>query len=769
MRRQRPAGAAEDGGGTGFLARLGRGCARHPIRVIAAWLVVLVAVAVASQAARPTYSDAVRLHTQGYTGLHLLHTSDPGLSAYAGRVVFHDPSGPVSADPATIAAVDADIAQLPHVVAVSDPLAKVGGALSADRRTAYTVVQFDVIPKTLGPEFVTELDQAVFPLRQLGMQVDYGGDLDLLTQPGLSDGRSEAIGLGVALLVLLIGFGSVAAALLPLLSALISIGIGLSLLGVVATTLTFATASPTLAVMIGLGVAIDYALFLTTRFRQLVADGSDPAVAAGMTVATSGHAVVVAATTVSVAIFGLYSSGLTFIGKLGLAAVISVVVAAAAALTLVPAGLGLLGRRIDTVRVKRPVAESRSEHDGWHRYALLVGRHPLVFLVAGVSLLGVLAIPMFSMRLGHVDDGADPASYTDKQAYDLVASAFGPGANGPFTVVVDLADLPPVSRDARAADAMIVTERNPLSPAVTALSRTVRATLRSTPGVAVVTPLVPTEDGQLLVGSVQPATGPQAPATTALFHRLVGRVLPGVFATRPGVGYVTGPLALQIEFVGQVNRGLPIIIAVVVAAAFVLLLLTFRGLLLALKAAVLNLLSIGASYGVVVAVFQWGWGRSLLGVSENVPIESYVPMMMFAIVFGLSLDYEVFLLSRVKEVWDVTGDHPQAVARGLASTARVITCAALIMASVFAAFVTSSSVVIKMIALGLACSIVIDATVVRLLLVPAIMNLLGGSSSWWIPRWLDRVLPRLGGTQPAPAGRLVRPDMTSGVPTGVHP
>jgi RND superfamily putative drug exporter len=503
---------------------------------------------------------------------------------------------------------------------------------------------------------------------------------------------------------------------------LISVIAGISILGLAAASLTFGTASPTLAAMIGIGVGIDYAVFLTTRFRQRIIDGSDPVTAAGFCTTTSGRAVLLAAGTVAVAMLGLYASGIVFVGLLGLAAVFGVVTAAVGAVTLVPALLGLAGRRIDKLKVKKvPVAETGSSGDSWHKYAALIGRLPWLFLVGGLALLCVLAIPLLSIQTGHVSDGADPTSYTDKQAYDLISEGFGPGYNGPFTIVID-------------------TGSN--AAAQTSLAANVQSALAGTSGVATATPLSPTPDGVLLTGTVIPTTGPQDQATTNLYNTLVDTTLPDALKGTGFQGYVTGQQALQIQFDQQVTDQLPIIIGVVVAVAFLLIMTAFRSVLLAVKAAVLNLFSIAAAYGIVVATFQFGWGRGILGISEDVPIEAYVPMIMFAIVFGLSMDYEVFLLSRVQEAWDKTGDHHLAVARGLSSTGRVISCAALIMIAVFLSFVTSSQVVIKQLSIGLAASILIDATVVRLMLVPAVMFLFG-TSSWWLPRWLDRILPRI--------------------------
>ena len=422
---------------------------------------------------------------------------------------------------------------------------------------------------------------------------------------------------------------------------------------------------------------------------------------------------------------GLYASGIGFLGALGVAAAIGVAAGALGALTLVPALLGLAGRRIDRLRVRRPAAEASAGHAGWARYAAAVGARPWRFLLAGVLLLGVLAIPLLSLQLGHVDAGADPASYSDKQAYDAISSGFGPGANGPFT------DRHPAwpRGQPRAGPAAGGPGCAPAWPRPRTWLRSARSR--------------PARTGPSWSPRWCPASRPQAQATDdAAAARCAARTLPDALAGTGARGYVTGLTAAQLDFRNQVGGQLPVVIGVVIAAAFLLLLATFRSPLLALKAAAANLLSIGASYGVLVAVFQWGWGSPALGVSEKIPIESYVPMMMFAIVFGLSMDYEVFLLSRVREAWTATLDNHASVASGLAATARVITCAALIMASVFLSFLLSTNVVVKMLALGLGVSVLIDATVIRLVVVPATMFLLG-RYNWWIPRWLDRALPHL--------------------------
>ncbi|MCH0565578.1 MULTISPECIES: MMPL family transporter [unclassified Streptomyces] len=721
--------------GRGLLHAVGVGCARHPWRVICVWLLVLLSAVAADRAWGGDYADDFNLSgTPSQTGADLLdaHAAE-GARGVAARIVVRSDDGALTAHRDELTATRERLAGLPDVVSAAGPFDS-PGAVAGDRRTGYFTVRFDRSPATFEKSYLDRVDEAVSDLRAADVTVEYGGSLGQLARPAAAEHASEAIGIGTAVLVLLLGFGSVAAAGFPLLTAVVGLLAGLSALGLLAAQLSFAVASPTLATMMGLGVGLDYSLFLVTRHRKLLHTAPTPAEAAGRTVSTSGRAVLVAALTVTAALAGLFASGVDFIGMLGLAAGTTVIVGALAALTLTPALLGLAGRRIDRWHVRTPVDEPDDDGDVWHRWAATVRRRPWTFLILGLLVLGVLGAPAASLRLGHVDGGASPTSYTERRAYDLTTDAFGPGANGPLTLVVTLDKDRPTSAHQRAD-----------------LARHLYDALTGTPGVASATPPTATPDGALLVSTITPDTGPQDEATTGLVHRLQDDVLPDTLSPSGATGYLTGTTAAQQDFRDILSDRLPQVVGIVVVAAFVLLLVVFRSPVIALKAAVLNLLSITASFGVVVAVFQWGWGASLLGIGEAVPVESYVPMMMFAIVFGLSMDYEIFLLSRVRETWLETRDNHRSVAVGLAGTARVISCAALIMTSVFLAFLLSTNVVIKMLALGLGVSVVLDATVVRLLLVPAAMNLLG-QANWWMPRRLDRLLPRL-----EPEGRTTVP------------
>lgn len=679
--------------------------------MLVGWLIAVVAATLGSGLVGGTYNDDFNLPgSPAQTGSALLQEHLPAAPANTGQVVLFAPDG-VPAQQSSVGELAEQLATVPGVASISTPLAP--GTVSNDGTTALLTLQLDRAPRTIDDATRDGLI-AVQSGAPTGLQVDYGGDLGLAIDHQGHSLLPEIVGLAAALIVLLLFFGSVAAAVTPMLGAAVAVVLGLSLLGLLAASMTFATTAPTLATMIGLGCGIDYGLFLITRARQHLLDGVDPMTATRSALRASGHTVLVAAGTVAVALLGLYAAGIEFIGRLGLAATITLITAAAGAVTMVPAVLTLAGRRIDRWHVGRVRAEAGNDHNGWASYAGWVARHPVSVVLGAVSVLAVLAVPVFSLQVGHIDNGASPVSTTARNAYDEVEAAFGSGANGAFTVVLTLA-----------AD----TTPDQLQNAT--------QTLAETPGVAAVTPLQPSPDGAVAVATVTPTTGPQDAATTDLHDQLSGPVAATIAGSTGGTMWLTGVTAGQIDFAEKVTDRLPLIIGLVVLAAFLLLSITFRSPVVALKAAVMNVISIAASYGVLVAVFQWGWGSALFGVDEPVPVETFVPMLMFAIVFGLSMDYEVFLVSRIRETWLRGSSTTQSVADGLASTARVITAAGLIMISVFLAFTLQDDVPVKMLAVGLAASVLIDATIVRLLLVPATMVLLG-QLAWWRPRWTKR-------------------------------
>ncbi len=722
---------------TRALYRLGRGAALHPWRVIAVWVVLAVGVVGLNLSVGGETTDDFRLPgTESQQAIDLLDTRFPAQAGAAGQVVFHatddsdssgDEAGGLATGPAR-AAVDATVAELRRtegVVAASDPFDPTSPSVSPDGRTAFTTVVFAA--ETLQAADAERVEAAVEASRagaDDAVQIEIGGTI---TQAAQEIEGKEAFGLAVAVIVLLVAFGSVIAMGLPIGTALFGIFIGLTGVSVLAGFADVPTVSPMLATMIGLGVGIDYALFIITRHRQFLHEGWSVADAAGRANATAGQAVLFAGMTVVVAICGLFVSGIPSVGMMGLASGLVVAVAMVAAVTLLPAFLGLAGPWIDRLRIGRHRAvEPTAEETIAGRWAHRVGKRPWPYAIAGALALLALASPLAAMRIAFPDDGNAGTDHTERRAYDLLAEGFGPGFNGPFTIVVDASSV-----DAGAgADATVEAAAG------------VAAALQAESGIAFVAPPALSPDGTTAVLRAYPTTSPQDEATTDLVHRLRDDVIPAVDSRTGAATYVAGWVPTSIDIADQLASRTPLFIAAVVALSFVLLTILFRSVLVPLKAALMNLLSVGASYGLLVAVFQWGWGKQLIGLDETVPIYPFVPMIMFAILFGLSMDYEVFLLSRVREEFDRTGDSHRSVVDGLAGTARVITSAALIMISVFGAFVFAPDVQLKMFGLGLSAAVLVDATIVRMVLVPATMALLG-NANWWLPGWLDRILPHV--------------------------
>jgi RND superfamily putative drug exporter len=739
-----------------LLERLGGFAARRHWVVIIAWLVILGGLLAAVKAFGGEYVNNYTVSgSDSAVGLDVLNSTFPQQGGFGGQIVFHAKSGTVSAQQSAVNQAVTNVSKLPNVIKAVSPFASSNsGAVSKDGTIAYASVAWNVNPDSLDSAYLDKLNNAVAPATKAGLQVEYGGGAGEIGQH-TSDLVSEIIGLSCALVLLLLMFGSVIAAAIPLVSAIFSVLAGLSLLGLLAAAVTFPTTAPTIATLLGLGVAVDYGLFLVARHREQLDSGMDVVTSAKQAAGTSGTAIVVAGCTVVVSILGLYLSGVAFVGSLGLAAAIVVVVTMLAALTLVPAFMGLVRGNVRALsarfRARRAglsvreqaaqtaaATQEQHEHSAFARWGRMVSARPWPWAVLSVTVLIVLAIPLFSITLGQPDNGTNPTSDSSRRAYDLISQGFGVGVNGPLTVVVKLP--------------------NQSSSDNNSLLSTMQSDISKTAGVASVTPAALNSAGTTAVFNVIPTTRPQATATSNLVTTLRDDVLPKEHAT----SYVTGTTAGAVDFTSQLRSRLVWVILAVVVISFLLLTTAFRSVVIATKAAILNLLSIGAAYGVIVAIFEWGWGASLIGLHTTLPIPAYVPMLVFCIVFGLSMDYEVFLLSRVHEAWLGTGDPHRSVAIGIGATARVITTAAAIMIVVFTSFVLNPDPTVKMLAIGMAFAVLIDASLVRMILVPSIMSLLG-EHAWWMPRWLEPIVPHLqlegsaavaaGAPESPPAGR----------------
>ncbi|HEY5185144.1 MAG TPA: MMPL family transporter [Actinomycetes bacterium] len=700
---------------------------RHPWRAIGAWALLVALVIVLAGQFGGSYNDSFSLpDTESATAQQILEREFGASSTSASvQIVFAPASGRADA-PAVKAEVDrllAQLADIPSVAAVASPFdpqaaAHGGGRLSQDGTVGVAQVTFKTATDKTPAADVQALVADVTAANSTSLQVGAGGQV--LDFAGTKPPSTELIGVLVAVVILLLMFGSLVAAGLPILSALIALGTGLSLVTVAARFLDIATFGPTLAAMIGLGVGIDYSLFVINRYRQAVDVGREPTDAAYEAVATAGRAVLFAGTTVIIALSGLFVLRINFMNGLAVGAAVTVLMVMLGAVTLLPAVLSLLGRRVFAVRM--PWARRRAPHPeggGFARYGLRLQRRPWVFLAVAVVFMVALAVPVLSIRQGFPDAGGKPAGNVQRTAYDLTSKGFGAGANGPFVVVAEL----PAKNDLAGAKA--------LSEA-----------LGKEPGVAFASPPQPSKSGTAAIISVQPTTGPQDAATSATLTRMRGEVIPQATAGTGVRAYVGGTTAITEDFGRVLTDALPLFLTVVVGLGFLALVGLFRSIVVPLTAAVTSLLSLGAALGATVAVFQWGWFDSLFGITATGPILPFLPVMLFAILFGLSMDYQVFLVSRMQEEWGRTADNAKAVRRGLAGSGRVVAAAAAIMSSVFLSFVFGDDNTIKMFGLALAVAVLLDAFVVRLVLVPSLMTVLG-RANWWVPGWLARILPKV--------------------------
>jgi RND superfamily putative drug exporter len=701
------------------LRALARFCYRRRRLVAFAWVFALVGISVLSsvlgtnfstnfsapntESTRATDLLAANFKAQSGDGVQVVMQGTPSMQAPEVEQQAHD----------FIAALE----QVPHVTSVNDPYTP-PGQISQSGTVALANAQLDAaahdIPNSVGEQMITLAQQHSTPQ----LEVRLGGQLIQQSErPSLS---GEGIGILAAIFILLLAFGSVLAMAVPIVVALAGIAVGLPIIGLLTHFYPLQSFSTTLATMIGIGVGIDYALFVVTRYRQGLQAGLSPEEAVVTAIDTSGRAVLFAGMTVIIALLGMLAIGLSFISGLGIGAAAVVAVTVVAALTLLPAMLGFVGTNIDKWRLPWLHDDGDGTRETmWHRWSRFVQHHAWAVTTAGLAIVLLLVMPVLSMRLGFDDAGNDPAGSQTREAYDLLSRGFGAGFNGPLLFAIQL----PSQNDTGVVDQL-------------------HTAVAGTPGVASVTPVLTSPDGTTAVMRVYPTTAPQDEATSKLLHHLRGDVIPAATAGSGAKVYVGGFSALTDDFSNLLGQRLPLFIAVVILLSFLLLMTVFRSIVVPLKAAVMNLLSVGAAYGVIVAIFQWGWGSSIIGLGKPGPIQAFIPIMMFAILFGLSMDYEVFLLSRIREEWLRTGNNSQAVADGLSATARVITAAAAIMCTFFLSFVLGDEIVIKLFGIGFASAIFIDATLIRLVIVPSTMELLG-DANWWLPGWLDRILPHL--------------------------
>jgi putative drug exporter of the RND superfamily len=735
-----------------YLYRLGRFAFRQRKLVAALWVALLVAaIAGAVGLSGPTTSSFSIPGTESQQAIDMLGESSPDSPAggATARVVFAAPAGEQLTDPdnqAAIAKVVAELRSAPQVASVTDPFQ--AGGINPAGTVGYTQVTFTVQSDALTEEALEALTAAPEPARTAGLTAETGGDA-LIVQP--EQGLGEIVGVAVAAVVLAITFGSLVAAGLPLLTALLGIAIGVGAITAATGFLELSSNTPVLALMLGLAVAIDYALFIVSRYRHELSTGHPKEEAAGRAVGTAGSAVVFAGLTVIIALAALAVVGIPFLTEMGLAAAFTVLMAVLIALTLLPAMFGFTGDRIlcgriPGLRARDPEAGSAKPTFG-KRWALAVTRRPVVVLLVGVLGLVVVAIPALDLQLGLPDDSSAAPDSTQRKAYDILADGFGPGFNGPLTIVVDTAG----SDDAQAAAARV------------------SGSVQGLPGVVAALPPVFNAAGDTALVTAVPATGPSATETEELVRAIRDQRDTLAAATGATIS-VTGQTAILIDVSDKLGDALLPYLAVVVGLAFILLTLVFRSLLVPVKATLGFLLSVTATFGAVVAVFQWGWLGGLFGVEDGGPVLSMLPIFLIGTVFGLAMDYEVFLVTRMREEYVHGADPTTAVVTGFGHGARVVTAAAIIMVSVFSGFILSPESLVKSIGFALGVAVLFDAFVVRMTIVPATMALLG-RSAWWIPHWLDRILPDVdvegeklrhrldnpGGGEAAPAAREPQP------------
>jgi putative drug exporter of the RND superfamily len=731
-----PAPAGADPPQVTALGRLAGHCYDRRRLVLVLWIVAIISTSVLAQLVGTTFKNKFTSgDTPSQQALTILQARFPSQAGDSADIVFHT-STPVREHQEAVDQVLARVRTMPYVQSVTGPFSAAGVHQIAPSGTiAFAQVQFTTDTADIPTGAIKHVVSAAQAEARPGFQVALGGT-PISAAVTAAPGPSEGIGITAALVIMLLAFGSVVAMGLPVVTALAGLGVGVALLELLTHLFVVPNFSPEMAAMIGIGVGIDYALFIVTRYRQGIFEGRSPRDAVMTAHMTAGRSVLFAGSTVVISLFGLYLIGQAYMIGLATACIAAVLMVLVAALTLLPAMLGFAGSAIDKLHVPGLLQSGGPppETGFWYRWSRFVQRRAWLTGTVAVLILVALALPLFSMRLAFTDAGNDPTSLTTRQAYDLLAEGFGPGFNGPLIVAADMhgpAQVPTVEK--------------------------LQAALASHhAGVAFVTParFNASDTGALII--VYPTTSPQSAQTEQLVQSLRTDVIPPVVGGTGVNAQVGGETASSIDAAAFLGHRLFIVIGAVLVLSFVLLMLVFRSLVLPLKAVIMNLLSVGAAYGVMVAVFQWGWAGSVVGIGQRGPIDPWIPVAMFVVLFGLSMDYEVFLLSRIREEWLRTHENSTAVADGLAVTGRIITAAAAIMFCVFGSFVIKDPLhILKVFGLGLATAVLVDATLVRMVLVPSIMELLG-PVNWWLPRWMDRSMPTIGvevtpSTLPAPA------------------
>jgi RND superfamily putative drug exporter len=707
--------------------KIARWCFRHRFIVISLWIVLLVGSYGLTQAVGTNYNNSFSLpSTDSTKALNLLQEVSPGASGETDTVVWHVSSGTVNDADTKIQmeAMLAKIEQIPQVASITSPYSPMGMTqISRDGQTAYAQISFSKQFQDLDKANIKNLIDTAEAARASGLQVEVGGQA-IEQSEQTSPSSSSGIGVLAAAIVLFIAFGSLLGMLVPLITALMALGVGISLVGLLTHHLSIATFAPTLGALIGLGVGIDYALFIITRYRSGLIGGLTPEEATVKSLNTAGRAVLFAGTTVCVALLGLLTLNINFLAGVGIASAVVVLVTVLAAITLLPALLGVFRTRILGRKARRKLKTDGPVNEAdvkgvWARNASFVEKHSWSVIVVALVIIGILLAPVFSLRIGSSDAGNDPSTTTTRKSYDLLAAGFGPGFNGPLQLVGAI-DTP----EQKAAFAKLAT------------------TVKDVPNVAAVVAFPSAPGAKVGIIQVVPTTSPESVATSDLITDLRKNVVP---AAEGGTGlhvYVGGITAIFNDFSSVIASKLPLFLAVIIGLGFLILMIAFRSLVIPLTAAAMNLLAAGAAFGVVVAVFQWGWFSGVLHTGGPGPVEAFLPVMMLAILFGLSMDYQVFLVSRMHEEWTHTHNNHRAVRTGQAETGRVITAAATIMILVFMSFVFGGQRVIAEFGVGLASAVLIDAFILRNFLVPALMHRFG-DANWWLPKWLDRILPHL--------------------------